>query len=187
MAIENPPAVAAAIEVPAVSEHAIKAEAQRILAQTAAKHNVNVEDIGPEVVARAVDQAKANLEREAADESSSYRKLYEQERQRRQTVENTLESIRTQGQKHISPAGGPPVSAEQAKRRAGDFEWLHRMTPEQKISALGVDPKSVNVKEAAKIFGRNADTKLGSDLMKADPAKYRTLKQVAIAVGVYGA
>jgi hypothetical protein len=174
-------------EVPVIDETSIKAEANRILTHLATKHNRSVESFDAEVAARAVDQARANLEQAAKDEANPYRALYLKERQQREVAENTLQSIRTQGQKHSTQAGGPPVSAAQAKARAGDHNWLHKMTDAQKIAALGIPPESVSLNEARKVFGRGADPKLGSDLMKADPTKYKTLKQVALAVGSYGA
>jgi hypothetical protein len=175
-------------QAPAIDESAIRAESRRILANLASKHNRSVDSFDPEIVDRAVAQARINLAQAAKDEGNVYKRLYEAERQQREIAENTLQSIRTQGQKHSSTStGGPPISAAQAKARAGDHAWLHSMTDTQKIAALGIPPETVNVKEAAKIFGRGADPKLGSDLMKADPAKYRTLKQVALAVGAFGA
>jgi hypothetical protein len=185
MAIENPPAAAAAIEVP--SEHAVRAESQRILTALAAKHNRSVDSFDAEIVDRAVGQARTNLEQAAKDEGNIYKKLYEQERQQREIAEGTLANIRVQGQKHGGGGtGGAPVSAEQARARSGAFEWNHRMSDSQKIAALGIPPESVNLAEAKKIFGRGADSKLGSDLHKADPAKYKVLREVSLAVGSYG-
>jgi hypothetical protein len=174
-------------KVVTIDETAVKAEAQRILANLASKHNRTVDSFDAEVADRAVEQARTNLEQAAKDESNPYKKLYEAERQQREIVENTLQSIRTQGQKHSTSVGGPPVNAEQAKARAGAFQWNHKLTDSQKVAALGVDPSTVNLAEAKKIFGRGSDPKLGSDLMKSDPVKYRTLREVARAVGSYGA
>jgi hypothetical protein len=174
-------------EVVTIDETAVKAEAQRILSNLASKHKVAVESFTPEVAERAVEQARTNLEQAAKDESNPYKKLYEAERQQREIVENTLQSIRTQGVKSSTSAGGPPVSAAQAKARAGAHEWNHRLTDNQKIAALGIAPDSVSTKEAAKVFGRGADTKLATDLHKSDPSRYRILREVAIAVGSYGA
>jgi uncharacterized membrane protein YccC len=176
-------------EVPVVTdEAAVKAEAQRILSNLASKHNRSVDSFDAEVADRAVEQARTNLEQAAKDESNPYKKLYEAERQQREIAESTLASIRTQGIKHGGGGtGGAPVSAAQAQARAGQFQWLHKMTDAQKIAALGIPPESVSVKEAAKLFGRGADTKLVNDLHKSDPTRYRILREVARAVGVYGA
>jgi hypothetical protein len=173
-------------EVPSIDESAIRAESQRILSNLASKHNRSIDSFDAEIVDRAVGQAKINLEQAAKDESNVYKRLYEQERQQREVAENTLQSIRTQGVKHSSPAGGPPVSAEQARARAGAFEWNHKLTDTQKIAALGVDPSTVNLAEAKKIFGRGANAQLGVALHKADPAKYKVLREVSMAVGSYG-
>jgi hypothetical protein len=175
------------VTTPAIDDTAIRAESARILSHLATKHNRSVDSFEPEIVDRAVEQARANLERSAADASNSYKLLYEREREQRELAESTLASIRTQGIKHGGGGtGGAPVSAAQAKARAGEHAWNHRLTDAQKIAALGVPPESVNVNEARKVFGRGADPKLGSDLHKSDPVKYRTLKQVALAVGSYG-
>jgi hypothetical protein len=61
------------------------------------------------------------------------------------------------------------------------------LTDAQKIAALGVDPSTVNLVEAKKIFGRGADAQLGIALMKSDPTRYKVLKESALATGRYGA
>jgi hypothetical protein len=172
-------------EVPAVSEHAIKAEANRILAQTAQKHNVNVEDIGPEVVARAVEQARANLEKAAADSANPFRALYEQERKARELAEGTLQSIRASQQGGSKSDARPAISAEAAKARMGLRAWNGLSTP-QRIAALGIEPASVDLEAVKRVFGKGASTTLANDLMKSDALKYRQWKEVALASGVYG-
>ena len=134
--------------------------------------------------AAAREQALKAVEKASA-ENGLFERLYKAERQQRQVAEQQLEAIRTQGVKHSSPAGGPPVSAAQAQARSGALQWNHRMSDDQKIAALGIPPDSVSVKEAAKIFGRGADAKLASDLHKSDPTRYRFLREVAKATGVY--
>lgn len=169
-----------------VSNEAIAAETERLLAVAAERNNLSVDVVREQYNAVAREQAVKNLEEEAK-RGTSFKALYEAERQKREIAESTLASIREQGVKHSSPAGGPPVSAAQAKARAGNMQWLHKMTPEQKIASLGIPPESVSQAEAAKLFKRGADPKLGMALHKADPAKYRILREVAIAVGSYGA
>jgi hypothetical protein len=169
-----------------IDETAISAETERLIRVAAERNNLPVDAIREQVREEALAQARKNLEQAAADEGNPYKEMYEQERKQREIAEGKLQSVRTQGQKSSTSAGGPPVSAAQAKARAGDHQWNHKMTDAQKIAALGVPPDSVSVKEAQKFFGRGADTKTANDLMKADPARYRTLKQVALAVGVYG-
>jgi hypothetical protein len=166
---------------------ALAAETERLIQKAAQNNGLSADVIREQVQAEAVAQARKNLEQSAADASNPYKAMYEAERQQRETLEGTLKSIRTQGVKHSSTAGGPPVSAEQARTRAGAFQWNHKMTDAQKIAALGIPPESVSVKEAQKLFGRGADTKLVSDLHKSDPSRYRILREVAQALGVYGA
>jgi hypothetical protein len=159
-----------------------------LAAETAAQTNgLSADVIREQVKEEAIAQARKNLEQSAADANNPYKAMYEREREQREIVENTLQSIRAQGQKSSTSAGGPPVSAAQAQARAGAHEWNHRLTDSQKIAALGVDPSTVNLAAAKKIFGRGADAKLGIDLMKSDPSRYKVLKQVALATGRYGA
>jgi hypothetical protein len=169
-----------------IDEVAVAAETERLLKVAAERNGTTYEAVKEHYEAAAREQALKAVQNAAA-ENGLFERLYKAERQQRQVAEQQLEAIRTQGVKHNSPAGGPPVSAEQAKARAGAHQWLHKMTDAQKIAALGVDPSTVNPKEAAKLFGRGADTKLATDLHKADPAKYRVLREVAIALGSYGA
>ena len=166
-----------------VTDFDVEQESQRLLRVAAQRNGITVADIPADVVQQARDEARKLLERSAGDENNPYKRMYEEQLKRAEVAESTLTSVREQGQKHSTPAGGPPVSAEQAKARAGNLAWLHQMTDVQKVAALGVDPSTVSLKEAKQVFGKGADPKLGSDLMKVDPARYKTLKQVALAEG----
>ena len=166
-----------------IDETAVKAETERLIQKAAERNGLPVDAIRSQVQEEAVAQARANLEQSAKDESNPYKAMYEQERKQREIAENTLQSIRSNHVKASSDTR-PVVTAAQA--RAGTLEWNHRMTVNQKIAALGVEPASVNLKEVARI-SRGADPKLGSDLHKSDPGRYRTLREVAIVSGVYGA
>lgn len=186
MSIEGTPAPAT-IEVPTISDEAIKAETERLIRVAAERNGISVDDLRAQVQEEAVAQAKANLAKSAADETNPYRALYEDERKRRETAENTLQAVRDQGVKSSAPTGDKPhIVVERAKFRVGAHAWNQKLTSDQKLAAVGIPPASVNLKEAAKVFGRGSDQKLGIDLMKSDPQKYRTLKLAAMAVGSYG-
>jgi hypothetical protein len=168
------------------SEHAIKAETLRILSATAQKHGIEVDSIGPEVVARAVDQAKTNLEKAAADSANPFRALYEAERQKRELAEGTLASIRAGQQSTANSGAKPAITEEAARRRMGDRAW-NVLSTSQRIAALGIEPGSVDLEAIKRVFGRGANTTLGNDLMKANPLQYRQWREIALAVGSYGA
>jgi hypothetical protein len=165
----------------------LEAETERLIQKAAERNGLSADVIREQVKEEAIAQARKNLEQSARNDGNAWKRMYEAERQQRETLESTLQSIRTQGVKSSTSAGGPPISAEQARARAGAFQWNHKLTDAQKIAALGIPPDSVSVKEAARLFGRGADTKLVNDLHKADPARYRILREVAKATGVYGA
>jgi hypothetical protein len=186
MSIEATPAPAT-LEVPAVTQEAIERETERLIRVAAERNGISPDVLREQVKEEAIAQAKANLAKSAADTSNPYIALYAAERQQRETAENTLQAVRDQGTKSSAPTGDKPhIVVERAKFRVGAHAWNQKLTSDQKLAAVGIPPASVSVKEAAKVFGRGADQKLGIDLMKSDPQRYRTLKLAAMATGVYG-
>lgn len=171
---------------PVIPEDAIKAETARILTALASKHNRPVDSFDAEVAARAVDQARVNLEKSASD-ATGYRALYESEKVKRELAESTLAGIRA-NQQNVSGKDNtrPAITTEQAKARMGLRAWNAQSTA-QRVAALGVEPSAENLEAAKKVFGRGAPTALANDLMKSNPARYRLLREVALASGSYGA
>jgi hypothetical protein len=173
------------IETPIViDDTAVKVEAARIMTALAAKHNRSVESFDGEVAARAVEQARINLEKSASD-ATGYKALYEAEKQKRELAEGTLNNIRTSQHKVSSSDNTrPAITAEQARARMGLRAW-NALTTTQRVAALGVEPSAENLEAAAEVFGRSAPTTLANDLMKSNPARYRMLREVAHASGSY--
>lgn len=167
-----------------VSQEAIEAETERLIQKAAERNGLSADSIREQVQVEAREQAKKNLEQAAKDENNPYRKLYEAERAQRKIAEDSLANIRTNAAKH-SDNTRPLVTAEQARRRAGELQWNHKLSVSQKIATLGVEPASVNLEEVQKLFGRGSDLKLALDLHKSDPARYRQLREVAKVAGIY--
>jgi hypothetical protein len=59
------------------------------------------------------------------------------------------------------------------------------MTHPQRIAAVGVDPATVDPIQLGKLFGRNSDHKMATDLQRANPRKYAELREVAKILGTY--
>lgn len=172
---------------PAVSNEAIAAETERLIAVAAQRHNLPVETVREQYNAVAREQAVKNLEEESK-RGTSYQALYEAERQKREQAESIMQSIRSQTLRANDPGPAAHIVLEQAVARHGSDEWDHKMTDAQRFEAVGIDPESVGTltKEAKKIFGSGSDSHTASDLYKANPAKYRQLKLVAIMAGITG-
>jgi hypothetical protein len=78
------------------------------------------------------------------------------------------------------------VPASRVKALLGPLALL-KMTRDEKLQSLGVDPASVTDDGLKKIFGRGNDGKMGGDLQKTSPARYAQLREAALLLNVYGA
>lgn len=60
-----------------------------------------------------------------------------------------------------------------------------KLSRDQKVHSLGVDPKSITDDGLQKLFGRRQDGKTAIDLHKTNPARYAQLREVALILNLY--
>jgi hypothetical protein len=87
---------------------------------------------------------------------------------------------------HPNKDARPGVTAEQLRAQVGPIAW-HKMTEQEKIAGLGLNPAEIDRDFLKKCFGRGNDCRTASELHKSDPLRYRRLREVAIAIGAYAA
>jgi hypothetical protein len=120
-----------------------------------------------------------------AQKPSDFESLYEQRKE-----ENArLQAILTAGR--VSRPTAPQsvkatVLAEQVKARLGPATF-HQMTRNEKLQAVGVDPKSITNEGLSKIFGRGNDGTVGRDLMRTSPQRYAQLRQASLILNLFAA
>jgi len=172
---------------------AVEKETQRILASNAERHGKRVSDFTLAQVEDARTAARQTVERQQALESNPLYASLEATRQKNAELEAQLAAVRA-GQQTRSQqdafsreSSGRITDAARTQARLGN-EW-YLMTQAQKFAAVGIDPQTVTpeTKEhARRIFGRGADTAAAVDLSRANPGRYKQLKEVAQITGVYG-
>lgn len=117
--------------------------------------------------------------------SPNFEELYEAQKLENTRLANLLTASRVSSSaapKSVKPS----ITADRARAMVGALAW-QKMTRDERLISVGVDPKSVTNEGLRKIFGRGNDGSIGQDLMKTSPSRYSALKEAALAVGVYGA
>jgi hypothetical protein len=170
--------------VSAVTDEAIEREAARLIASSAAKNGISIDAIPEDAKQQAREYARANLEREAArlvtDESSPYRKMYSESAERVRQLEAQLSATqesRVRNDEHVI------VTTADAVQRRDPLAW-HKMTIQQRLASVGVDPATVDKAEVARFFGKDSDHKAASDLHRSNQRRYKLMKESARILGI---
>jgi len=79
----------------------------------------------------------------------------------------------------------PAISADKFERTVGRVAILN-MSRDQKVAGLGHDPASIKDSYVRSLFGKGNSGVEAADLMRANPKRYRELKEVALLLNIYG-
>ena len=74
---------------------------------------------------------------------------------------------------------------EQVRERVGRATWF-QLSESGKLTALGLDPSTVDKMQLRTLFGAKTDTALAVDFAKTNPYRYRQLRQAALALNITG-
>ena len=74
---------------------------------------------------------------------------------------------------------------EQVRDRMGRATWF-QLSEAGKLTALGLDPSSVDKTQLRSLFGKSTDTAFAVDFMKTNPHRYKQLRQAALALDITG-
>jgi hypothetical protein len=85
---------------------------------------------------------------------------------------------------HPNKDARPGITAEQLRAQVGPLAW-HKMGEVEKLAGLGLNPAEIDRDFLKRCFGRSNDSRLGSELMKSDPLRYRRLKEASVALDIY--
>jgi len=116
---------------------------------------------------------------------SDWENLYSQqklENERLQAVITATRSARAAAPQSVKPA----MTAERLRASVGDLALL-KMSRDEKLQSLGVDPASVTDDGLHKLFGRGNDGKAAAELSKVNPGRYGLLREAAVLLGRYAA
>jgi len=168
---------------PTATDAAINAATDKIIESTCARHNIQVADLPPGAVEEARRAATEMIQSEARKESNEYYHLYNQEKKARETAEAQLGAVR---ENREAKADTRTVeSMEQVRERVGRAMWF-QFSESQKLTALGLDPATVDKNQLRSLFGAKSDGAYAVDFMKTSPYRYRQLKQAALALNITG-
>jgi hypothetical protein len=185
MSIDTLNATAPAVRI--VTEAEVDREAERLIAATCARHNVTRDNLKDEVIQNAARAARKKLEGERDLANNPYYNLYQQEKAAHAATSATLGAVKQN--RTIAAANDNyhhTVTAERAREMMGREEWF-MCTAAQKIQAMDIEPKSVDMAQVRALFGRGADGIAAVDFQKANPKRYAALREVAKALNIYGA
>jgi hypothetical protein len=118
-----------------------------------------------------------------------YRELYEAQQAEIESLNAVITAARLNGAS--TPASKvddrrPAVTAERFKRMIDPVTFL-RMSRNEKLAGIGVDPASVSDERLKTLFGRGTDGREAQELAKVNPYRHRLLREAADILNLYAA
>ena len=120
---------------------------------------------------------------------SDYERLYAESREENARLNAVLAAARIStrpSSEHPQKDLKPAITAARFKASISPVDFL-KLSRDQKLLGIGLDPAGVDDGYVRRVFGRGADSALGVELMKTSPLRYRQLKEAAEVLGLYGA
>jgi hypothetical protein len=165
-------------------EVAIKASANQLIASAAAKIGLRFEDVPIEAREDALNYARNTYAEEQARKSNPMFAENELLRQKLEIAEAQLfasKNARTSAASATSDNAQPAVSVDLARAKLGEYQWNHVLTPNTRLQSIGVQPSEVTPAvrlEIEEVFGSKSTSARASEMFRADPARYRRLREI---------
>jgi hypothetical protein len=162
----------------------IETETNRIIAASCAKHNLPLSQLPPGAADDARRVATDTIAREEARRSNPMFAENELLRQKLESTEAQLLASKTARASTASATSAntqPVGSVDVARHKLGEYQWNHVLTPDTRLLAIGVAPETVTPavrQEIAEVFGPKSTTNRASEMFRADPARYRRLREI---------
>jgi hypothetical protein len=183
MSVENQSTSAPAVNNEAAINAATDAETNRIITATCAKHGIQPADLPAGAVEDARRSAREMVESDARKASNEYYHLYEAQKRENEALKSQLGAVR---ENRAAKADTRTVDTmEQVRERVGRATWF-QLSESGKLTALGLDPSTVDKMQLRTLFGAKTDTALAVDFAKTNPYRYRQLRQAALALNITG-
>jgi hypothetical protein len=134
------------------------------------------------------DDFQTKEEKAAALEAqtpSDFESLYTQQKEENARLQAILTAGRVSKPTALQSAKAT-VLAEQVKAQLGPVTF-YKLNRDEKLQAVGVDPKSITNEGLLKIFGRGSDGSVGRDLNNSSPQRYAQLRQAALILNLFAA
>jgi len=169
-------------------ETQIHTAADAMIRTAAQRANMTFEDVPQYAKEDAFRTAKAAFEEQKAQESNPLWKELQAEREAHALTQKTLaatQQVRPQPVNGSRDTGPDPLVV---RAQMGEGNW-RALTDDGRLQACGVNPTTVtqaDLTEAKRVFGRGTDTHFASNLAKADFARYKHLKRIAVVLNIQG-
>jgi hypothetical protein len=166
------------------AEQAIDREANRLIGVACARHNLTVAELPPGTVESARQSARDSIAREEARRSNPMFAENELLRQKLESAEAQLFASRNAkaSASSATSANTQPIgSVEVARAKLGEYQWNHVLTRATRLQAIGVPPETVTPaveQEIIEVFGPKTTSTRASEMFRADPARYRRLREI---------
>jgi hypothetical protein len=145
----------------------------------------------PSITQQVIDASKAEADALAAliappiAPPTDFEKLYEEKVLENERLNAVLTASRIATSAPANKSHKPVITTARLRAMVGDAAFLG-MSRTERIVALGGDV-SVTDDALRKGFGRGNDGKFAQDLHKSDPRRYGLLREMAIALNIFGA
>lgn len=117
--------------------------------------------------------------------ASDYQVLLEEQRAENERLRAIITASRIAPvADHPQKDAKPAISAARLTATLGQTQ-INRMTRAEKLSALGLEPSSVDEAFLRQCFGRGNDGSAASELHKTSPLRYRQLKEASLLLGIF--
>jgi hypothetical protein len=165
------------------TESAVQDAVNKLLISAAAKHGIAVADLPHEAIEDATRYAREQVESDQRNQANEFFHLYQQEKARRELAEKQISAVR---ENRTARSDMRTVDTmEQVRGRMGHAAWF-QLSEAQKLSALGLDPASIDKSQLRTLFGRHTDTAAAVDFAKVNQYRYAQLRQAALALNITG-
>jgi hypothetical protein len=121
---------------------------------------------------------------------SDYKVLYESLQAEVDSLKSVISSARLNGvatsQQPADKDKKIAVTADRFRRMVDPVAFL-KLTRDEKLTGIGVDPASVTDDRLKALFGRGNSGREAGELFKSSPYRYRQLKEAAEILNLYAA
>ena len=167
----------------AVTDAAIDAETNRIVAANLAKHNKTIDQLPPGAMEDARRTAREMVESDQRNQNNEYFHLYNQQKAEAEALKTQLGAVR---ENRTARADTRTVDTmEQVRERVGRANWF-QLSEAGKLTALGLDPATIDKAQLRTLFGKHTDTAAAVDFSKVNGYRYKQLRQAALALDITG-
>ncbi len=168
---------------PQATEAAVNAATDNLIQAACSKHGITLAQLPPEAIEDARRTAREMVESNQRNQQNEFFHLYQQQKAETEALKAQLGAVR---ENRTAKADTRTVdSMEQVRDRMGRATWF-QLPESGKLTALGLDPSTVDKTQLRALFGRHTDTSLAVDFQKTNPYRYRQLKQAALALNITG-